>query len=104
MRLAVVGLAVADLWALRTGRRQEVAIDACQATASLRSGHCMQMDKAPVSTESNTVIGVYPAKNGRWSYSCDGRESHWRSEVVASPHTRENVASRQYLTDSDERA
>ncbi len=31
--LAAVGLAVSDLWELRTGRRQEVAIDTRQATA-----------------------------------------------------------------------
>src|SRR6266487_2421758 len=66
--LAAVGLAVSDLWELRTGRRQEVAVDARQATASLRSGHYMQMDGSPVPTERNTVMGVYPAKNGRWSY------------------------------------
>src|SRR5438270_11903421 len=66
--LAAVGLAVSDLWAVRTGRRQEVTVDTRQATASLRSGHYMQMDGAPVSTERNTVMGVYPAKNGRWSY------------------------------------
>ena len=28
----------------------------------------MKMDGVPVSTERNTVKGVYPAKNGRWSY------------------------------------
>src|ERR1700751_1498349 len=66
--LAAVGLAVSDLWELRTGRRQEVAVDGRQATASLRSGHYMKMDEAPVSTERNTVMGVYPARNGRWSY------------------------------------
>ena len=66
--LAATGLAAADLWELRTGRRQEVAVDLRQAIASLRSGHYMQMDGAHVSTERNTVMGVYPAKNGRWSY------------------------------------
>src|SRR5205823_2156975 len=66
--LAAVGLAVSDLWALRTGRPQEVAVDARQATASLRSGHYMKMNGAPVSTERNAVMGVYPAQNGRWSY------------------------------------
>ena len=34
--LAATGLAVSDLWELRTGRRQDVAVDARQATASLR--------------------------------------------------------------------
>jgi crotonobetainyl-CoA:carnitine CoA-transferase CaiB-like acyl-CoA transferase len=66
--LAAVGLAVSDLWELRTGRRQEVAVDTRQATASLRSGHYMHLDGAPVSRERNAVMGVYPAKNGRWSY------------------------------------
>ncbi|MCZ6873208.1 MAG: CoA transferase, partial [bacterium] len=66
--LAAIGLAVADLWELRSGRCQEVAVDTRQATASLRSGKYMQLDGAPVSTERNTVMGVYPAKNGRWSY------------------------------------
>src|SRR3712207_7933527 len=45
---------------LRTGRSQEVAIDARQATASLRSGHYMQMDGADVPHERNTIMGVYP--------------------------------------------
>ena len=66
--LAAVGLAVADLWELRTGRRQEIAVDTRQAAASLRSGRYMKMDGSPVSTERNAVMGVYPAKNGRWSY------------------------------------
>ena len=66
--LAAVGLAASDLWELRTGRRQNVAVDARQATASLRSGQYLKMDGAPVSAERNPVMGVYPAKNGRWSY------------------------------------
>ncbi|HJO83642.1 MAG: CoA transferase [SAR202 cluster bacterium] len=66
--LAAVGLTVSDLWKLRAGRDQEVAVDARQATASLRSGTYLQMDNAPVSSARNTIMGVYPAKNGRWSY------------------------------------
>ena len=66
--LAATGLAVSDLWQLRTGLRQKVAVDRRQATASLRSGHYMKLNGASVSTERNAVMGVYPAKNGRWSY------------------------------------
>ena len=66
--LAAVGLAVSDLWELRTGRGQDVAVNTRQATASLRSGKYMQLDGATVSTDRNPVMGVYPAKNGRWSY------------------------------------
>lgn len=66
--LAAVGLAVSYLWELRTGRRQEVAVDTRQATASLRSGHYMHMDGAAVSARRNVVMGVYPARDSRWSY------------------------------------
>ena len=66
--LSAVGLAINDLWEIRTGKRQDIAINSRQATASLRSGKYMDMDTAPVSTERNPVMGVYPAQNGRWSY------------------------------------
>ena len=66
--LAAVGLAACDLWELRTGRRQKVAIDTRQATASLRSGTYLVMEGKPVDFGRNEIRGVYPAKNGRWSY------------------------------------
>jgi crotonobetainyl-CoA:carnitine CoA-transferase CaiB-like acyl-CoA transferase len=66
--LAATGLAAADLWELRTSRRQEVAVDLRQAVASLRSGHYLQVNGAKVRNERNPVMGMYPAKNGRWSY------------------------------------
>jgi crotonobetainyl-CoA:carnitine CoA-transferase CaiB-like acyl-CoA transferase len=66
--LAAIGLAVSDLWELRGGKKQAVAVDARRATASLRSGHYLKMEKAEVSHERNPVMGMYPAKDGRWSY------------------------------------
>lgn len=91
--LAAVGLAVSDLWELRTGRRQEVAVDTRQATASLRSGKYMQMDGAQVSTERNTVMGVYPAKNGRWSYLHCNFPNHRAAalSVLGVPEDRQAV-------------
>jgi crotonobetainyl-CoA:carnitine CoA-transferase CaiB-like acyl-CoA transferase len=91
--LAGVGLAVSDLWALRTGRRQEVAVDTRQATASLRSGHYMQLNGTPVSTERNAVMGVYPAKHGRWSYLHCNFPNHRAAalKVLGVPEDREAV-------------
>src|SRR5580658_3788527 len=66
--LGAIGLAVSDLWELRGGKKQDVAVDARRATASLRSGHYLKMEKAEVSHERNPVMGMYPAKDGRWSY------------------------------------
>ena len=91
--LAATGLAASDLWKLRTGRGQEVAVDARQATASLRSGHYMQMDSAPVSHERNTIMGVYPAKDGRWSYLHCNFPNHRAAalSVLGVPEDREAV-------------
>src|SRR5437870_11014473 len=66
--VAATGLAVADLWELRCGRRQEVAVDLRHATASLRSGTYLQVNGVKVRGDRNPVMGMYPAKNGRWSY------------------------------------
>src|ERR1700691_905811 len=66
--LAASGLAAADLWEIRTGRRQTVTVDLRRAVASLRSGHYMQMNGERVPTDRAGVMGPYPAKHGRWSY------------------------------------
>jgi crotonobetainyl-CoA:carnitine CoA-transferase CaiB-like acyl-CoA transferase len=66
--LAATGLAAADLWEMRTGRRQSVGVDVRRATASLRSGHYMKLGDGEVSTRRNSIMGVYPTKDGRWSY------------------------------------
>lgn len=66
--LAAVGLAASDLWELRTGRRQEVSVDTRRATASLRSSRYLTLNDAQAAGERPSVMGVYPAKNGRWSY------------------------------------
>ena len=67
--LAATGLAVSDLWELRTGRkpadrRRSAASRRVFAQRSLSS----LMDGSRVSTERNPVMGMYPAKNGHWSY------------------------------------
>src|SRR5262249_55494942 len=91
--LAAVGLAASDLWVLRTGRDQQVAVDTRQATPSLRSGHYMQMDGAPVSTERKAVMGVYPARDGRWSYLPCNFPNHREAalRVLGVPEDREAV-------------
>jgi crotonobetainyl-CoA:carnitine CoA-transferase CaiB-like acyl-CoA transferase len=91
--LAAVGLAVSDLWELRTGRRQGIAIDTRQATASLRSGNYLKLDGMHVSNARNTVMGFYPAKNGRWSYVHANFPNHRAAalKVLGVPEDREAV-------------
>src|SRR5439155_16795201 len=87
------GRAASDLWELRTGQRQEVAVDTRQATASLRSAHYMKLDGASISTERNTVMGFYPARNGRWSYLHCNFPNHRTAalNVLGVPEDREAV-------------
>jgi crotonobetainyl-CoA:carnitine CoA-transferase CaiB-like acyl-CoA transferase len=66
--LAAAGLAAAALWEIRSGRRQSVAVDLRQATASLRSGTYMKLGDGHLSHARNSVMGVYPSRDGRWSY------------------------------------
>src|ERR1700686_348844 len=66
--VAATGLAATELWEARTGRRQQVTIDLRQAAASLRSGHYMKLAAANASTARKTIMGVYPTRDGRWSY------------------------------------
>jgi crotonobetainyl-CoA:carnitine CoA-transferase CaiB-like acyl-CoA transferase len=91
--LAAVGLAVSELWELRTGRCQGIAIDTRQATASLRSGKYMKLDGVPVSDARNEVMGFYPAKNGRWSYLHCNFPNHRAAalKVLGVPEDREAV-------------
>lgn len=66
--VAASGLAAAALWEARTGRPQPVTVDLRQATASLRSGTYMKLGDGNVSHGRNSIMGVYPTKDGRWSY------------------------------------
>ncbi len=91
--LAAVGLAASDLWELRTGRRQKVGLETRRATASLRSGHYLVMEGAPVSAARHTIMGVYPAKHGRWSYLHCNFPNHREAalKVLGVPEDREAV-------------
>src|SRR6266404_1303374 len=66
--VAAAGLAAAHLWELRTGRRQQVGVDLRHAAASLRSGTYMKLGEGELSSARNSIMGCYPAKDGRWSY------------------------------------
>ena len=91
--LAAIGLAVSDLWELRTGRRQNIAIDTRRATASLRSGTYLKIDGTAVPNGRNEVVGVYPAKNGRWNYLHCNFPNHRAAalKVLGVPEDREAI-------------
>jgi crotonobetainyl-CoA:carnitine CoA-transferase CaiB-like acyl-CoA transferase len=92
--LGATGLAVEDLWALRTGRHQSIGVDVRQATASLRSGHYMKLGDGEVSARRNSIMGVYPTRDGRWSYLHCNFPNHRAAalSVLGVPEDRDAVA------------
>ena len=92
--IAAIGLAVCDLWEARTGRRQTVAVDARQAAASLRGQRYLRTEKGiDAANAPRGISGIYPAKNGRWSYLHCGWPNH-RDAVLRAlkvPDDREAV-------------
>lgn len=62
--LGAVGLAVSDLWRLRTGTAQAVSVDRHAAAASLRSNTYVRRNgEKPVAWDP--LIGHYPTRDGR---------------------------------------
>jgi crotonobetainyl-CoA:carnitine CoA-transferase CaiB-like acyl-CoA transferase len=63
--LAACGLAVSELWELRTGRRQQVGVGLRHAGASLLSFAFLRAPDIGIRGVSPT-IGLYRARDGRW--------------------------------------
>ena len=73
--IASIGVAVNDLWELKTGRRQSIAIDAVAATAALKSKNYFQAKNTNGTFENVTdasheanrgLTGIFQTKDGRW--------------------------------------
>jgi len=73
--LAGVGVAISDIWELKTGQRQAIEIDTRRAAATLRSTYYMQTPDAngtfmPVVSKTHEAMRKltqpWPTKDGRW--------------------------------------
>lgn len=73
--LGGVGVAISDIWELKTGRRQAVSIDARHAAAGLRSSVYLQRPgpdgvfRPVVNKHHEAMIAItqpWPTKDGRW--------------------------------------
>ncbi len=64
--LAATGLAAAELWILRVGRSQRVAVDLAAAAVSLRSARYLRIDGARPPELWDKLSGFYPVRDGRW--------------------------------------
>jgi crotonobetainyl-CoA:carnitine CoA-transferase CaiB-like acyl-CoA transferase len=64
--IAAAGLAAADLWELRSGRRQSVAMDVCRAAVVMRSSIYTQLIGKPKPPAWDAISGLYRTADGRW--------------------------------------
>jgi crotonobetainyl-CoA:carnitine CoA-transferase CaiB-like acyl-CoA transferase len=67
--LAAGGVAVSDLWELKTGRSQKVRVEVRRAGVSLRANLVMRLNGGPVPpspAEDNPLVALYPCRDGRW--------------------------------------
>lgn len=64
--LTAVGLAAADIWETRTGKRQKVKVDTRTASLIMRSERYLRIDGKETADPWAEISGVYQTKDGRW--------------------------------------
>lgn len=91
--LTAVGLAAADLWELRTGKRQKVSVDTRTASIALRSERYLQVDGETAHDLWRKISGVYRTKDGRWiQLHCNfPHHAAGTLEVLGCPDDKEAV-------------
>jgi crotonobetainyl-CoA:carnitine CoA-transferase CaiB-like acyl-CoA transferase len=93
--LGAVGLAVSDLWRLKTGKPQAVTIDRHAAAASLRSNtYVLRNGEKPVSWDP--LAGHYPTRDGRIMFLHTNHPHHRAGALRiagAAAETREALAA-----------
>jgi hypothetical protein len=93
--IAANGLAAADIWELRSGKRQDVTLDMAAAAAALRSDRYILVDGRSAPDPWSPISGFYETGDGRWiQLHCNF--PHHRDGVLAvldCENDREAVAS-----------
>jgi crotonobetainyl-CoA:carnitine CoA-transferase CaiB-like acyl-CoA transferase len=64
--IAAGALAASEIWRLRTGRGQSVAVDLRAAVAAFRSERYLRADSLPDLNRRDPLFGFYQAGDGRW--------------------------------------
>jgi crotonobetainyl-CoA:carnitine CoA-transferase CaiB-like acyl-CoA transferase len=64
--IAATGLAASDLWRLKTGRGQEVAVDMREASAAIRSDRFLRIDGEEPPSPWSPTAGFYRTRDDRW--------------------------------------
>jgi crotonobetainyl-CoA:carnitine CoA-transferase CaiB-like acyl-CoA transferase len=93
--IGATALAAVELWRLRTGRSQSVAVDVRAAIAAFRSERYLRVNGELPPDVRGTVFGFYRAGDGRW-IQLHGAMPHHREGIVkllGCDETREAAAA-----------
>jgi crotonobetainyl-CoA:carnitine CoA-transferase CaiB-like acyl-CoA transferase len=93
--IAAGALAASELWRLRTGRGQSVAVDLRAAVAAFRSERYLRAERDPSLDRRDPLFGFYRAGDGRW-IQVHSNMPHHRAGALAllgCEGTREAVAA-----------
>jgi crotonobetainyl-CoA:carnitine CoA-transferase CaiB-like acyl-CoA transferase len=91
--IAASALAAAELWRLRTGRRQHVSVDMRHAAIEFRSERYLRINGEPYKEYHDDLAGLYRCGDGRW-VRCHTNLPHHCSGLLAllnCPHDRAAV-------------
>jgi len=88
--LGAVGLAVSDLWFLKTSQRQDIHVDIRAAAAAMRSARYLRIDGQAPKEIWDPLSGFYPARDGRWvSIHCNfANHREAEMKVLGNPGDR----------------
>src|SRR5260370_29605944 len=64
--VAATGLAAAEIWKLRSGQSQEVAVDMRHAVVECRSERYLRVDGKPPPPAWDAIAGVYKTRDARF--------------------------------------
>ncbi len=94
--IASLGVAVADLWALRTGRQMSASVDMRSAMAAMRAGRHLLVNGAPLPEVVDPISGYYRVKNDRWIFLHCNFPHHRAAavRVLGAANNRESVTEK----------
>src|SRR5690349_5454195 len=78
--VAATGLAAAEIWKLRPGEAQDVAVDMRHAVVECRSERYLRVDDKPPPPAWDAIAGVYKTGDGRF-VRCHTNFPHHREAV-----------------------
>ena len=93
--IAATGLAASEVWRLRTGRAQPVAVDVRAAVAAFRSERYLRVNGAPASDGHSPLFGFYPTADDRWVQIHANLPHHRAGHIMffGCEETRESMAA-----------